>query len=125
MGFEKLANPETARVAACFLGRQRMVCADDFVAIGDIGARTKEESAVACHVLKEPIVAVCHDLHMLGGDIIGHCEHFIIGVADDHFAVVFPAFARSVGGGQDRKYALDFGHGGAGELLGVGQQDTG
>ena len=49
--FQKLANPQPTSVAPCLFRRQRVVGADHLVAIRDIGARAKEQRAVAGHVL--------------------------------------------------------------------------
>src|SRR5229473_4281984 len=45
-GLQELADPQPAGVAGRALGRQRVVGADHLVAIGDIGVRPEEESAV-------------------------------------------------------------------------------
>ena len=109
VGLQELADPEAAGVAAGLLGRQRVVGADHLVAVGDVGARAEEQRAVGVHVLEEPVVAVGHHLHVLGGDVVGDLQHLVVAVADDDLAVVAPRGARGLGGGQDREHAVDLG----------------
>lgn len=70
-----------------------MVGADDFVAIGHIGARPNEQRPIIGHIGKEPVVAIRHDLNVLGGDFIGDPQRFVMVLDDDDLAVVAPCFA--------------------------------
>ena len=87
---EELADPEAARVAASLPGRERVVGADHLITIGDIGASAQEQRAIARHVLQEPVVAVGHHLDVLGRDEIRLRQHLLIGIADNHLAVILP-----------------------------------
>ncbi len=85
----------------------------------------EEQRAVAGHVLEEPVVAVGHHLHMLGGDVVGHRQHLVIGVAQDHLAVVLPAHPGGAGGGQDLEDPVDLGQRRLGQLARIGHQHGG
>src|SRR5580704_14443876 len=54
-GFEEFADPQAAGIARGLFGRQRMIGADDFIAIGNIGARAEEQRAVVFHVVEKII----------------------------------------------------------------------
>ena len=100
-----------------------MVSAYHLVAIGYICARPKEQSPVGMHVLKGPIIAVRHHLDVLGGNIVGDGQHFVIGVAQDHLAIVFPAGASSLFGWKNFENALDLDQGFFGQPLRIREQD--
>src|SRR3546814_6093965 len=80
------------------LRRQRVVGADDLVAIADIGARPQEQRAVIGHMGQEVIGIAGHHLDMLGGDLVGDRHHLCIAVGDDHLAEILPRLAGMVGG---------------------------
>jgi predicted N-acetyltransferase YhbS len=45
--------------------------ADALVAVGDVGLLAEEEGAVVGHVAQETVRIARHDLHVLGGDVVG------------------------------------------------------
>ena len=108
--FRNLPTHKPAGVARGLLGRQRMVRADDLVAVGDVGARSQKQSSVVGHALKEEVRIAGHDLHVLGSDPVGLLNHLLITVADDDLAVVRPGDARDRGGRKDRQQAIDLAH---------------
>src|SRR3979411_1935592 len=90
MRLQEFADPQATGISARLLRRQRMVRSDHLVAICDVGTGTEEQGAVGVHVLQEPVVAIGHDLDMLGGDVVGNGEHLVIAVTDNYFAVIPP-----------------------------------
>ena len=60
-----------------------------------------------------------------GRDAVGHRDHLVDAVADDHLAVVAPRASRRVAGRKERELAFDLGHRVVGELLGAREQDGG
>src|ERR1700739_113980 len=95
------------------------------VAESDVGARAKKKRAVAGHLVLEPVVAVCHDLHVLRGERLCFGEHLLIAVADDYLAVIGPTPRSDFGRRQDFQQALALGHRVAREFLAVGDQNRG
>src|ERR1700730_10416971 len=85
-GLQELADPETAGVARRPLGRQRVVGADDLVAIGDGGLGSEEEGAVVLQALEILARLSRQYLDMLGGDPVGLGQHFVLAGAEDDFA---------------------------------------
>lgn len=114
--FQELANPEAAGVAPGLSGRQGVVGADHLVAVGHMGSRPQKQGSVTGHVFQEPVIAVGHDLHVLRGDLVGHGEHLIIGVAKNHRAIVPPRGACGFRRGQDVEQTIDFREGRVREL---------
>src|SRR6202030_291581 len=90
MRLQEFADPQAPGISACLPRRQRMVRSDHLVAIRDIGTGTEEQGAVGVHVLQEPVVAIGHDLDMLGGAVVGNGEMLLIAVTGNHFAVIPP-----------------------------------
>src|SRR5919202_3027347 len=62
---EEFADPQAACVARRATGRQRMVGADHFVAIGDVCFFAEEERTIIHHVLEKVARVVCEHLDML------------------------------------------------------------
>jgi len=123
-GFEELANPQATRVSRCLIGRQGMVGANDFVAISDIGTSANEVGAIVLHMLRKPIVATRHDLHMLGSELIGFGQHLFVCIANNHLAKLRPTLRGNRGGWQNLELALDFSDGVFGQPLAVGEQHS-
>jgi len=98
-----------------------MVRSDHLVAIRDIGPGTEEQGAVGVHVLQEPVVAIGHDLDMLGGDVVG--EHLLIAVTDNHFPVIPPGNTGRFSRRKDRQQSLDLVHRVARQRFGIRDQD--
>ena len=81
-----------------------------------MGSRTQEQRAVTGHFFKEPVIPVGHHLYVFGRDLVGHGEHFLIGVAEDYRSVVSPRCAGGFGRRQDIEKTMDFRDGRVGEL---------
>src|SRR6185295_19169199 len=70
-GLQELADPEAAGVARGAQGRERVVGADDLVAVGDVGFRPEEERAVVPHPVQKISRVFAEDLDVLGRNAIG------------------------------------------------------
>ena len=99
-----------------------MVGADHLVAKAHVGARPQKQRAIVGHAIQEVIRVTGHHLHMLGGELVGLGQHFLIAVADDDLAIDLPGLAGNGSSGQYLELALDFGHGVAGQFFRGGQQ---
>ena len=124
-GLDELAHPQAARVAGRALGGQRVVGADDLVAVGDVGHRPEEQGAVVGQVGEEEVVVAGHDLNVLEGQVVGQGQHLGVVVAHDHAAVVGPRLGGDVGRGQGLELGLDLGEGVEAQLARRGEQDRG
>ena len=120
-GFQELADPQPARVTRRLLSGQSVVGTDHLVAEGDVGASPEEQRAVVRHVPEEVVRIAGHDLHVLGGNVVGHPDHLRVVLAHDHLAVVGPGLRRNRSGRQDGEQALDLDQGLAGKRVGGGQ----
>ena len=101
-----------------------MVSANDLVTVRHIGARAKEQCTITCHMFEEPVVAICHDLNMLGRNLVSHLQHLIIGIADNHFAIIAPADGCRVCGRQNAQQAVNFGKRFICQRFGIRQQHS-
>ena len=124
-GLQELSDPQATCVARSLAGRQRMVGADHFVTVGDIGVRAEEQRAVIGHALEEEVRLARHDLHVLGGELVGYLDHFILSVAHDYLPEIAPRLTGDRGRRQDRQLALDFEHGRARQFFRVREQHGG
>src|ERR1700733_11280979 len=75
-GLQEFSDPQSSGIARRLLGRQRVIRADHLVAIGDIGARPKEQRAVILHVVEEIIRIARHHLHVFRGNAVGLAHNF-------------------------------------------------
>jgi hypothetical protein len=100
-----------------------MIGADHLVAVGDVCAWSQKQRTVVLHAIEEHIRIAGHDLHVFRRDTVCLGDHFDFAVADDHFAEIFPRLAGCVRGRKDRQQALNFFHGIARKLFGIGNQD--
>src|SRR5689334_8299590 len=91
-GLEELSDPKPAGVARRFFGWQRVVGADHFIAVSDIGAWTEKQRAVVFHVVEEIIWIARHHLDVLRRHTIGFAHHFRLVLAYDNLAVIGPGF---------------------------------
>ena len=121
-GLDELADPQAAGVPRGEPRRQRMVGADDLVAIGHVGLGSKEQRAVVGHVLQEIVRVAGHDLHMLAGDAVCFLDHFGFGVAKDDSPVIPPGLARHRGGLQGLELDIDLAERVFDQRSGGGQQ---
>ena len=107
VSLKKLSDPKPARIAPSFFCWQRVVGADNLIAVGHIRARAQKQRTVAGHMLQKPIIAIGHDLHMFGGDIICDLQHVLIAVTTDYLPIITPTDACGRSGRKDRQQAVD------------------
>ncbi len=107
MCFQEFSDPKPASTGPGLFRVPRAIGADHLVTIGDNGARSEEERALAVHLLQIPAILTGHHLHMFTGHVIRHRQHLVMVVAADHLAVVAPARGGGLGGGEDGPQAVD------------------
>mmetsp|Transcript_5236 Transcript_5236/g.12439 ORF Transcript_5236/g.12439 Transcript_5236/m.12439 type:complete len:210 (-) Transcript_5236:606-1235(-) len=114
---DEFPNPQATGIPASCLGRKRVVGADHFVTVCDIGLDATEKRTIVAHVLLEELPVAVHDLDMFRGDIFGHLEHLSIVLHHNDFTVVGPGLACSVSGRNHGQLFLNLCNCCTGELL--------
>src|SRR5262249_38780665 len=68
--FQKLPDPQTARIPSRFACGQRVIGADHFIAKRDIRFWSEKDSAEISHLFEEIVWILGHHLHMLRRNVI-------------------------------------------------------
>ena len=85
-----------------------MVCADNFIAVGDVGFFTQKQGTVVGHVVEKIVRVARHYLHVFAGNAISLREHLFLCVAKNNLPIIAPRLSSNLGCRQSFELLDDF-----------------